>query len=234
MGKILIVEDEEYIRSGLVQIVRNIDSNLVIYETGAAKIALEITEKESIDAFFLDIQLEDYSGLDLAKQIRDIDNYKFTPIIFITAINSREIEAFRNIHCYDYIIKPFSEHEVIKVFKEVINYGITEIKPAPVLKIKEKGFTYILNQDDIIFIESRSRRLIINTINEETDISIYTLSKLYEQLSDKFVRCHKSFIVNSSYIMKIDRLNCVLYVKNCKMPIPIGRKYKENVWRLSE
>lgn len=233
MGKILIVEDEESIRNGLVKIAKKTSAGLDVYGTGAAKVALKIAKLERVDAFFLDIQLEDYSGIELAKQIREMEIYKFTPIIFITAVHSKELEAFRNIHCYDYIIKPFSENEVARVFQDVNAHGIIEQKSAPIIKIKEKTFTYIVKQEDLIYVESMNRKLFIKTIYEEIDTTSYSLSKLYEQLSKQFVQCHKSFIVNLSFIKKIDRVNNILYVHKKEYPIPIGRKYKKNVWELA-
>lgn len=234
MGKILIVEDEIVIRSGLVQIAKKYNTSLNIVETGLATEALKIAMSERIDAFFLDIQLEDYSGLELAKKIREVDCYKFTPIIFITAMYSRELEAFRNIHCYDYIIKPFSEEEITRVFQEVITNGIIPEKVKPIIKIKEKGYTYILNQEDLIYIESRNRKLFVKTIYEEMDISSQTLAKFSEELADNFIQCHKSFIVNTSFVTKIDKINNLILVLNKPDSIPIGRKYKDNVWELTK
>jgi two-component system LytT family response regulator len=233
--KILIVEDEVNIRNGLVKIVKNINENLDVYETGAAGEGLIIAETEAIDAFFLDIQLkDDYTGLWLAEQIRELERYKFTPIIFITGVHCRELEAFRSIQCYKYILKPFTEIEVARIFRDVITHGIVERKTPDIIKIKEKGFTYVMNQDDLIYVESRKRKLFISTIYEETDITSYSLIRLSQNLSEKFIQCHKCFIVNRSYIRKIDRINDAIYVHKKEEPIPIGRKYKERIRDLAK
>lgn len=229
MGKILIVEDELDIRTGLVKMVKGINAAIEVYETGSAKEALEYVQTDEIHAFFLDIQLEDYSGFELAKQIRELEKHKFTPIIFITAVHTREFEAFKNIHSYDYIIKPFSEDEVKKVFEDVINYGIRKPNEIPIIKIKDRGFTYIVNQEDIIYIEVKNRRLIIKTMHEEAEVTTFTLKKLLKELTEKFIQCHKSFIVNKQYIRKIDFINNELYVQKYIDSIPIGRKYKDNI-----
>jgi len=185
MGKILIVEDEVYIREGLVKIVKNIDEELEVYVTGAAAEALRISETEKIDVFILDIQLEDYSGLILAEQIRKMDIYKLTPIIFVTGDNCNEIKAYRNIHCYTYIFKPFKKEVVIKVFKDVITNGIIEKQPDSKIIIKEKGFNYVIYQEDIIYVEAMNNDLLIKTCYEEFDIKKCSLSKLSKQLDDK-------------------------------------------------
>lgn len=232
MSNILIVEKDANTRNDLVAIAKNISTSSEVYEASTAGEALEVAEKEDVGAFFLDIKLEDYSGLELAKRLRGMDKYKFTPIAFISEVRNRELEAFRHIHCYKYILKPSSENKIAQVFQEVITHGVNEQETVPIIKIKEKRFTYILKQEDLVFIEVMNRNLFIKTIYEETDMTSCTLPKLAKQLSDKFIQCHKSFIVNVAYIKKIDRINNVLHVHHKDEPIPIGRKYKDIVWGL--
>lgn len=227
LGKILIVEDDAIIRNGLESMVRGIDKELEIISTEFAAKALKYTKKHKIDAFFLDIQLKDYSGIELAKQIREINRYKFTPIVFITAMPSRELEAFREIHCYDYIVKPFTEKEVREVFNTIINHSIK--RKDKCLKFKQKEYNCIIGQADIKYIESKNRKLFIETEKEKFIISSHTLKSVEEKLTDNFIRCHKGFIVNTNYIKEIDKNNNLIFLKNINIPIPIGRKYKDNL-----
>ncbi|PKM51541.1 MAG: DNA-binding response regulator [Firmicutes bacterium HGW-Firmicutes-7] len=229
MGKILIVEDDVNTRSGLVKIAKSINACSEVYETGAARKALEIAKSEVIDAFFLDIQLEDYTGLELAEQIREMDIYRFTPIIFITGVHCSELEAFRNIQCYKYMIKPFTNIEVARVFQDVVTHGIVGKKVPDIIKVKEKGITYVMNQDDIICVESMHNNLLIRTLYENAIIKKCSLSKISDQLTNKFIRCHKGFIVNCYYIKKVDKTNNFLYLEKNNDPIPIGRKFKDSV-----
>ena len=103
MSNIIIVEDEEVTARGLRKIIKEIDDSINVIIKGFAKEALEVSKDISIDAFLLDIQLKDYNGIELARQIREMDCYKLNPIVFITAIPTRELIAFKEIHCYDYI-----------------------------------------------------------------------------------------------------------------------------------
>ncbi|MBS4535133.1 response regulator transcription factor [Clostridium sp. D2Q-14] len=229
MGKILIVEDDNIISEGLKSIIYSIDNSLEVLTTGFASKALEYSKKYHIDAFFLDIQLEDYSGLELAKEIRGIEKYKFIPIVFITAIPTRELEAFRTIHCYDYIIKPFTKEEVEKVFNDIIKYGINEKREEKTIKIRQENYTYVIGQADIIYIEAKNRKLYIKTAKENFVTSSYTLKMIINELSDDFIRCHKGFIINNKFIKKVDKSNNYVYLKRLKGPVPIGRKFKENL-----
>ncbi len=104
---ILVVEDEALIARKLKKIINKIDSEVNVFITGSAGEALEYAEEQTVDLFCLDIQLEDYNGIELAKKIRNLPNYTLTPIIFIKAIPTRELIGYKETHCYDYIIKHF-------------------------------------------------------------------------------------------------------------------------------
>ena len=120
MANIMIVEDNPNIALGLETIIKSINIDMEIAITGYAKEALEKANSKTYELFLLDIQLYDYSGFELAKKIRNINKYKLTPIVFITAIPTKELLAFKEIHCYDYIVKPFTEKEVVDALSTVI------------------------------------------------------------------------------------------------------------------
>ena len=229
MAKILVVEDESIVAKGLATIVRSIDDTLEVDITGYAEEALKYANMKCYDTFLLDIQLKDYSGLELAKEIRNIDIYKMTPIIFITAIPTSEIMAFKEIHCYDYIIKPFREEQVRTALETVINYGIKNEDKKEYFRLDQGRYSYSIDQNEIIYIESKSRKLIITTINETFKISTYTLYKLLDELSENFIQCHKSYIINMNYIEKIDTVDNLVTLKKIETSIPIGRKYKDSL-----
>lgn len=229
MAKIIIVEDDMLIAKGLETIINSIDDNLEISITGYAEEVLKYMENNHYDAFLLDIQLEDYSGIELAKKIRERDEYKLTPIIFITAVPSRELMAFKEIHCYDYIIKPFKEEEVKEALETIINYGIKERGRPSTFKIIQKSYSYILKQDEIIYIESRNKNLLLVTINEKIKLSNYSIRKILGELDTNFIQCHRGFIINTKYIKKINHGDNSIKIRNIDELIPIGRKFKEDL-----
>lgn len=225
MRKVLIVEDDNIIRYELAKIIRTIDSKIDILETGHAKEALLMCKEDYINVFFLDIQLLDYSGIKLAKQIREIDKYHFTPIIFITAVPSKELEVFRTVHCYDYIIKPFTRNEVKEVVKKLIYYSIKKEKET--IKLKQRGYIHEIDLKDIIFIEVKYKTIYITTINETLTYKSYTLTKIMEMLSDDFVRCHRSYIINKQYIKEINKKDYEIKLNKTNKVVPYGRQYQE-------
>lgn len=226
MANIMIVEDELNIALGLEKIVKSINSDIETTITGYAKEALEKANSKTYELFLLDIQLNDYSGFKLAKEIRNINKYKLTPIVFITAIPTKELLAFKQIHCYDYIVKPFNEEEVINVLSTIINYGI---KNEEYISFNLKDFVYRVKYDDIIYFEVVQRKIKVVTINESFELSHYTLKKLEDELTGDFIRCHRGFIINTNYISSIDKPNNSIKLEGVKEKIPIGRKYKDNL-----
>lgn len=232
MGKILIVDTQEIIHESLIKIARNLDKTVEVFVTGYACKALDYAKNNQIDAFFLDIQLLDYSGIELAKKIRKIEKYMFTPIVFITAISTRELEAFRQIHCYDYIVKPFSDEEIYRVFRKIIKYYISQKNEEPMLKLERKGSINIINYKDIIYLDLKNRKICITTLNEKIYYTGKTLSQMKALLSDDFIQVHQSFIINKRFINNIKLSKNEICLKGVEEFIPIGRTYKKGVREL--
>lgn len=123
MGLILLVEDEpgaaalmrQYIEKG------SFEHKLVAFAKAAE--ALSYAVKSKVDLFILDIQLLDYRGTELARQLRSMPEYRFTPILFTTELGGEELAAYREIKCYDFLVKPFTEVEFQKTFQAALEMG---------------------------------------------------------------------------------------------------------------
>ncbi|OHW62377.1 transcriptional regulatory protein YehT [Andreesenia angusta] len=229
MGNILVVEDNETIANGLVNIIRSINDGLNVKTTGYAEEAIRYAGEVKWDVFLLDIQLKDYSGIELAKKLREVEKYKLTPIVFITSIPNEELNAFRKIHCYDYIIKPFKEAVVKETLKTIIEYGIREIQADDVIKIKKKFYSNMIKQKEIIYIEARLKDLEIVTVKERLNVKDYSLKKLFEELNGDFLQCHRSYVLNKSYLEHIDHIKNEIKLRELEQAIPIGRTYKKRL-----
>ncbi|MPW27327.1 response regulator [Alkalibaculum sp. M08DMB] len=229
MKTILIVEDHEIIQIWLEQILLSIDPHLNILKTAYAKHALEYSKNNIIHAFLLDIKLLDYSGLTLGEQIREIPAYKFTPIVFITGLPTKEMIAFKELHSYDYLVKPFTEDDFKKTMEPIINFYIRPVeKNQAKLQLKHKEIIYNFKQSDIVYVESKNKKLIVNTQQETATVTGYTLKSIHKELEEKFIRCHKAYIINTDYIEKVDKKNSNIYLVNSNDTIPLGRRYIQN------
>lgn len=228
MGKVMIVEDDYKSRKALVKLSKSINEDIEVFEAESANEANLILNDHKIDAFFLDIQLKDSSGFELAEIIRSIGRYKFTPIVFITGMYDLRLDAYVNFQCYRYVLKPFMIEEVKKVFEDIFEFGMPQSRETKILRLKEKGIFYKLLEDDVSYIEYMNKKLFVMTVDERIEFTYYSLKKIQELLSEDFVQIHKSYIVNKSHIKTIDFRQSTIYLSNQTL-IPIGKKYKQNL-----
>lgn len=237
MINILIVEDDGKQRGNFVKMLQEIDEDLNIYEAESKEEAIKILEETNISFFFIDISLKNSSGLELAFEIRKLEKYKFNWIIFITTHIQYMIQAFKEIHCYDYIIKPYDKDEVIKMTKELISGSHmnmeAENKDKHVIFDLKNSISIKIKVDEIIFIEVRLRIMTIYTKNGSYEVKRLSLNKVLEMIEcDNIIQSHKGFVVNTEYIDKIESVsNKVgeISFSCCEIKVPLSYKFKDNV-----
>jgi len=235
MSHILLVEDEEASVTLIRKHVAELSTEHILAVFSKASEALHYAGKSRIDLFILDIQLLDYRGTKLAKQLRAMPEYHFTPILFTTALAGEELAAYREIKCYAFLVKPFSKAEFQDAFREALAMGEQMQSVPNTLRIEQKQFIFEYSIRDILYIESFGKKVIIHTRQiqdtEVTDsISGYSLAKLLALAGpDKLIQCHKSFLINPDWILKIDKGARLIYLKHCESTIPIGEKYQLNL-----
>lgn len=117
--------------------------------------------------------------------------------------------------------------------KELIHSILAE-KSQKVI-FRKNGVLYPIAVYRIIFIEAANRSLLLHMIDGIFTLSYVSLKEVEEKInSSKFIRCHKSFIVNCDYIQYIDSTNSKIKLKHCDTIIDIGRKYKSDVLEIVE
>lgn len=232
---ILIVEDDVNIQNLLKNCIAEVNNQFVIHISENAKDAFIIAKEHDIQLFLLDIQLTDYKGTELAKQLRMLEEYRFTPMIFATAIATEELQAYRELKCYSYLLKPFTKEEVKHAIKEVIDYIHSFRVEKKTVRIEQNGFIFEYKLEDIVYIESFGKRLELhmkihpkNMVAES--IRGYSLKGMLEHLNEtSFIQSHKSYLVNTDYIERIDKTNNLLKLRNLQQELPIGQKYRDQL-----
>ena len=236
MGKVLLVEDNPSAAEKIVRSIGRISAGLEVHSVSEAGKALQYAKANDVSLFIIDIQLEDYKGTSLAKQLRELPEYQYTPIIFETALADEELMAYRDVKCYSFLIKPFSEEEFAAAFRDALGLSRQMGRPAKTIRIEQKQFILEYAVQDIAYIESFGKKLVIHTRSrlsgaKEDTISGYTLSGFLALLDDPaFVQCHKSYVVNKSHIEKIDKSGRKIFLKGSADIIPVGNKYQAELW----
>jgi adenylate cyclase len=104
---VLIVDDEAPIRQLLANLIER--DGYAIFEAGSGEEAIALANRHRVDAFLLDMQMPRMSGIQICRALRAIEDYKATPIIFVTGQdeNTGLEEAFTS-GADDFITKPFN------------------------------------------------------------------------------------------------------------------------------
>jgi DNA-binding LytR/AlgR family response regulator len=152
-------------------------------------------DKYLFEIVFLDIQIENKNGIDIAKQIHDINDEIL--IIFISNYDAY-MQAGYEVKAFRYILK----EQIDTYLDKNITAAIHEIikRENQVFMFKYKGEVKIAKFSDIIFFESSQRLVRIVTSNGE-NLFYGKLDEIEKQLNDlRFIRCHKSYLINAEFI----------------------------------
>lgn len=232
MKTILIVEDNSRSREMLVKIIKNIKEDVDIKEASSLEEASMMAVMNNIDLFMLDIILNsanpsDVSGIQFAEYIRTLPKYKYTPIIFITALEDPALHAYSELHCYYYVEKPYNADKVAAVISDALEMPKL-YKETHNIFFRKEGILYKKEASDIIYIENARTGQTVYCKNGNLQLPYKPAKKILEELgSDNFMQCSRYHIVNVDYIDKIDTVSRYIQLKGMKEPIEIGITYKK-------
>lgn len=234
MKKVLILEDKEIHRRTLMKILEKVQEPLQVYCAQTAAEAYQISMENNINLFLVDIILDtetrgDVSGLKFIDSLRKIPQYSFTPTIFITSLEDPRMYAYKHLHCYGYIEKPFNENVVKNLIEETLSFPTKEPKEEMVY-FRNDGIVYSVNSEDIIYIEVSRKEVLIHTVKEDMKVSYMPVKQIMEKLPESsFVQCNRGCIVNKKHVEYVDSVS--RYIKLCGDDnlVEIGRAMKERV-----
>jgi len=223
--KCIIVDDEEFARQLIETHLKQIDGFEVIASCGSAMEAHKVLLNREIDLMFLDIEMPGIKGTDFLRNI--IVKPK---VIFTTAYRDYALEGFE-LNAIDYLLKPivFTRFfQAIEKFLQVVN------KPIKMsLSIEDNDYIYVknnkknikVNLQEINYIESIKDYIKIHMLRETITIK-HSLSAFEDKLDKRFLRIHRSYIVNTHKITAFTKVD----IEIDKIELPIGDSYKAFVY----
>jgi DNA-binding LytR/AlgR family response regulator len=186
----------------------------------------QLSKRNDIDLIFLDVETPD---MDISNFINGLD-YRAN-IIIISSDDKDALKAFE-FNIVDYLIKPVTFSRFCKAVDKAIRYFANkEVSNSDVNEIFiKKGSTLVkLKIKDIIYAEALENNVTLNTKNEKFTIH-FTMKAIENQLpSGIFIRVHRSFIVNISFIKVIKENSLDLMIGNEFRDIPIGLSYRDTL-----
>ena len=204
MYEIAVCDDQLPICEEIKQMVtelllkRDIDIKVHIYTTGKAL----LDEGIVFDIMFLDIELENESGLDIAKEYSARGQ---TKIIFLTS-HIEEMPNGYKVRAFRFLTKPVN----LPDFEEAVWSAISDIQKDKKFIVTDKDGEHIIRASEIMYVEAQQRSTGIRTMERfaRSSIPFRDMTKELEMI--KFYNTHKSYIANMDYICKIDHLEIVL------------------------
>jgi len=170
--------------------------------------AKSVIEATTPDLLFLDIQMPEMNGLDLARALQSAG----TPaVVFVTAYDDYAVRAFE-VHALDYLMKPFSAERFRSALGHAREYvanrrahGVSAREPGRRnrLMIKSSGRIHFLRMTDIDWCEAAGNYVRVH-VGPQCYLVRDTLSAVEARLDPRrFVRIHRSTIVNVDRVQEM-------------------------------
>jgi len=238
MINVIIVDDEPLAQDVLETYIEKIPELHLSGKCSNALEANELLKKENIDLMFLDIQMPQLTGIDFLKTLS-----KPPLVVFTTAYPNYAVEGFE-LNALDYLLKPIS----LERFMKSVNKAAEQLerqrksRPAPSGSAEEGtqeaiDFLFVkadkklvkVNFHEIIYIEGLKDYVIIR-MDSQRVITLQTMKSLEDKLpAQKFMRIHRSYIVN------VDKINAIIgnmveiLEKGQPKHLPIGKNYRDEL-----
>ena len=224
MLQIAVCDDDEtmgeYLRQLIVKKLGD-DSNYKVSVFSAGKQLLKTGTQH--DILFLDIELKDINGIDMARQLRK-ESESESVIVFVTALKEYIFDAF-DVQAFQYLLKPIEEEKFFQVLDKALIECRT-LKQAEPLVIRVKGVYRNVPKENILYAENEARKIVLHL--KEEQITYYAkMSELEGLLGKQFFRCHRGYLVNLSAVKSYDTGS--IHLKNVETILMAKQKYSNFV-----
>ena len=223
--KTIIVEDEPLARKSLERLCGKADQIALLNSFEHATEALNFLEQQSVDLILLDVEMPEISGLEL------IDKLPYLPQIIITSSKAEyALDAFE-YEVTDFLKKPVSQERFVKAMvkaverEDALNQKMSNLSSASAaneLYVKSDGRYTRLPYDNILYFENVGDY--VKVVTTDANYVIHGALKAIDARLEypRFLKVHRSFIVNLDHIVDIEDNSLVID----KKMIPISRAHK--------
>ena len=172
---------------------------------------LEYLKTETVQLVFLDINMPDISGIDLATLVP-----KETLVVFTTAYSDFAVKGFE-LDALDYLLKPFNLSRFLKACQKAQEWIDLQPKNEPAFIFVKTGEGQIrVDFSDLLYCEATGNYVSFQLPNQKV-LSRMTLSETEKLLPSYFIRTHRSFLANKTRITKVERHQ--LHFQGFRVPV---------------
>ena len=181
--------------------------------------AMQTLHDSPVNLLFLDIQMPELNGLEFSKLLPND-----TKIIFTTAFDQYAVDSYR-VNALDYLLKPISYPDFLLSAQKAQEWFEMMAHPIDRIFVKTEYKLLQIGLDDILYIEGLKDYVKIYLESDSHPVlSLISMKTVEDMLpSDRFIRVHRSFIVQPEKIKVIER-NRIVFGKEY---IPISDNYKQ-------
>jgi two-component system LytT family response regulator len=187
--------------------------------------AMDVLKREKIELMFVDISMPDLSGMDLVKSLTE---KPYT--VFTTAFSEYAVDGFK-VDAVDYLLKPIGYNDFLKAVNKARDLAeksgkASQQKEDPDHIFVKSGYKLMrIELSEIKYIESMHEYVRIHLENSKPIMTLASMKAIEELLpAGRFLRVHRSFIVNTSKVNVIER-NRIVFDNN--VYIPVSDQYKQ-------
>jgi DNA-binding LytR/AlgR family response regulator len=230
MIRCIAIDDEPLALKQIVGYIRKTPFLDLKAEFESAIKAVSFLQENEIDLMFVDINMPDLNGLDFVKSQSNPPK-----VIFTTAYSEYAVEGFK-VNALDYLLKPIDYDIFLKSANRAHEWfdlqGKKNIKIESndvFLFIKSEYKVLRINLSDIKYIEGMREYVRIYLVGQRPIMTIVSMKKIEEYLpKNKFMRVHRSYIVNLEKVTTIDR-NRIVFDNNTYIPVSgqYNQKFQE-------
>lgn len=207
-----------------IEMRQDIELNVEYFLSGNFMLERFQSEKNPFDLVYLDMDMDEKSGLDLAKEIRQ--NYHSDCLILFLTNYPKYMQSSFDVRAFQYMIKPVQFEEFERKFNAARKYLEKDDKNRVVLKIDEDNVVFFTNEIYYIEKEKSSRQFLVY-LEDKCVVAKGVLSAIENQLLEQhFMRTHRSYLVNMKHIRRIQKNDLVLSNGNL---VPISRRKEKEL-----
>ena len=197
--RIAVCDDDRAIREEIFRLIQKqvSEADIVEYQSGEEL----INGKGNFDIYFLDIEMDKVSGMDIARLIRgQEDNGRQRSIIIFVTGYREYMEAAFDVNAFHYLIKPIDAEKFSEVFNRAWKEASVSCEQTKkYIMVKSSGTQQKLLLKDIYYIESGNKKVIFHTT--KGTLEVYgKMEELENGLGNIFYRCHRCYLVNMEKI----------------------------------
>ncbi|WBO86602.1 LytR/AlgR family response regulator transcription factor [Hymenobacter yonginensis] len=203
------------------------------YSSAAAALRGLQQQTTAVDVLFLDIQMPDLNGLELARVLDKGPGTDKPRVVFTTAFNQYALEGYK-VDALDYLLKPFDYAEFRRVADKALAYAnATRPTAAEPALLPQEDYLYLkveyqlvrVDFRDILYIEGLKDYVKVYRQSEARPLlSLSSLKSLEERLpARQFMRIHRSFIIALNQVKSVSRST----VQIGSATIPVSDRHRE-------